>query len=384
MKELDAERLLRRRLTRGQFVQLSAVAAGTAFLAACGGSDESSGSAGSMEEESGNLSVLEWAGYEYPTYGGKGTNGVLEPYVTSAKKPSYTFLTSDDQALGKVRGGFKPDIVHPCVSYVQDWVDLDYIQPWDTSLLTSFDDLNPSLVEGGKIDGKQYFIPADWGFSSVLYRSDKVEPDGEESWNLFYDDRYKGKISWWDSPIENFLIYGYTQGFDAYDWDLWTDAQLEEAKKFLIEKKKNVRNMWSSQTDFDNDIANGNVWIGYAWGGSYTAAKDRKLDVVYAEPKEGRLSWNCGFVLAKDTENFHHAHAYVDQWVSPASAAWIIPNYAYGHVNTAVDTSAIDPGLVSVFHLDDPSALEEPKAHIERYVPDRRRFAKAWDEVKAA
>ena len=386
MGESEIDRLFRRKIDRGQFVKLGALAAGTTFLAACGGSDSSSSSSGSIEDEPGNLSVLEWAGYEYPTYGGKGATGVLQPYVDKYGKPKYTFLTSDDQALGKVRAGFKPDIVHPCVSYVQDWVNLDAVQPWDTSLLTNFDSLNPSLVKNAQVDGKQYFIPADWGFSSVLYRADKVEPDGEVSWNLFYDDRYKGKISWWDSPIENFLIYGYTQtDFDPYNWDEWTDERLDEAKRFLIEKKKLVRNMWSSQTDFDTDVANGNVWIGYAWGGSYTAAKNKaKLDVVYAEPKEGRLSWNCGFVLGKDTKNYHHAHAYVDAWIGAASAAWIIPNYAYGHTNTEVDTSSIDPDLVAVFHLDDPSALEEPKAHIERYVPDRRRFAKAWDEVKAA
>lgn len=384
MAELGFGNLLGQRMSRRQAVKLGLLAAGTTFLAACGGSDSSGAASGSIEDEPGNLAVFEWAGYEYPAYGGKGAAGVLQPYVDTYGKPTYSFLTSDDQALGKVRAGFQPDIVHPCVSYVQDWVDLGYAQPWDTSLLTNFDSLNPALVENAQIDGEQYFIPADWGFSSVLYRSDKVEPDGEESWNLFYDDRYKGKISWWDSPIENFLIYGYTQGFDPYDWDLWTDEQLEDAKKFLIEKKKLVRNMWSSQTDFDNDIAQGNVWLGYAWGGSYTAAKSAGIDVTYAEPVEGRLSWNCGFVLNKDTPNFHHAHAYVDQWISAASAAWIIPNYAYGHVNTEVDTSSLDQDLVQVFHLDDPSALEEPKAHIERFVPDRRRFARAWDEVKAA
>lgn len=385
MRESEIERLLNRPISRRRLIQLGAVAAGTSFLAACG-SDESSGAAaGSIEDEAGNLTVLEWAGYEYPTYGGKGAKGVLQPYVDSYKKPTYTFLTSDDQALGKARAGSKFDIVHPCVSYVKDWVDLGYIQPWDTSLMTNFASLNPSLAEGGKIDGEQYFIPADWGFSAPMYRADKVEPDGEASWNLMYDDRYKGKISWWDSPLENFLIWGYTIGqFDAYDFANWTDPVLEDAKKFLIEKKKLVRNMWSSGTDFDIDVANGNVWIGYAWGGSYTAAKAKKLDVVYPDPKEGRLSWNCGFVLGKDTKNYHHAHAYVDEWVSPASADWIVPNYAYGHVNTKVDTTAVDPDLVSVFKLDDPSALEEPRAHIERYVPDRRRFAKAWDEIKAA
>ena len=53
-------------------------------------------------------------------------------------------LTSDDQALAKVRAGSTPDIVHPCVSYVKDWVDLGYVQPWDTSLLKNFD--NPQSM----------------------------------------------------------------------------------------------------------------------------------------------------------------------------------------------------------------------------------------------
>jgi spermidine/putrescine transport system substrate-binding protein len=380
----EIDRLFNRRISRRRFVELGALAAGTSVLAACGGDDSSGASSGSIEDEPGDLSVLEWAGYEYPTYGGKGATGVLQPYVDQNGKPTYTFLTSDDQALGKARAGSKYDLVHPCVSYVKDWVDLGYVQEWDTSLLTNFDKLNPALVENAQIDGKQYFIPVDWGFSSVLYRGDVVEPDGEESWSLLYDDRYKGKISWWDSPIENFLIWGYTIGqFDAYDWDNWTDEVLEDATKYLIEKKELVRTMWSSETELNNDVANGNVWIAYSWSSSYKTARDAKLDVVFADPKEGRLSWNCGFVLGKDTENFHHAHAYVDQWIGAASAGWMIPNYYYGHTNTEVDTSSVDPELVEVFKLDDPTALEEPKAHIERYVPDRRRFARAWDEVKA-
>jgi spermidine/putrescine transport system substrate-binding protein len=132
------------------------------------------------------------------------------------------------------------------------------------------------------------------------------------------------------------------------------------------------------------DFKNGNVWIAYAWGNAFSQLKNAEIPVVYPFPKEGRLSWNCGLVLAGETENYYHAHAYADAWLSKQSAEWIIPNYAYGHVNTTVDTSTIDPALVEAFALDDPGALQEPRAHLEQYVPDRRRFARAWDEVKAA
>lgn len=407
----EDDRIFERKLGRGEFLKLSALAAaGTSLLAACGGSEEAAAPAEEpasttpaattpaattpatteeaapsrppIEEEPGDLAVFEWAGYEYPTYGGEG--GALQPYVDAYGKPSYSFLTSDDQALGKVRAGFAPDVIHPCKSYIPDWVAMEYIQPWDTSLLKNFSQLNPALVEGAKLDGLQYFMPADWGFSSPLYRADKVDVSDGESWAMFYDERYKGKISWWDSPLENFLIWGYVQGFDPYDLANWTDAVLADATKFLTEKKKLVRNFWSTEPDLKADFRNGSVWIAYAWGGTFADAKQAGLDVVYSEPKEGRLSWNCGLVLAKETKNYYHAHAYADAWISKQSGDWIIPNYYYGHANTTVDVEGIDPLLVEAFHLDDPTSLQEPRAHLEQWVPERHRFAKAWEEVRAA
>ena len=88
----------------------------------------------------------------------------------------------------------------------------------------------------------------------------------------------------------------------------------------------------------------------------------------------------------KDTKNFHHAHEYVDVWSSKQSAEWIIPNYAYGHANTTVDLTKVEPELVEVFRLDNPEGRQEPNAHYARPVPTpvRAAYASRWDEVKAA
>ena len=375
-----------RRLDRRTFLKLGAAAGATGLLAGCGasaGSGDGGGDTGAaaeqrppIEQENGDLKVFEWAGYELPTYEAiKAYTGRL-----GYPKPKYTFLTSDDQALSKVRAGFRPEVVHPCIGYVQDWLNLDVIDPWDTSLMRNAKDLNPAMMEGGQVSGQQYFIPGDWGFSSPLYRSDKVDTS-EDSWGLFYDEKYKGKISWWDS-LENLIVAGYYNGVDN-PWAMDT-SELEEMRDFLISKKHVVRNYWSSQTDMDNDFKAGNIWIAYAWAGSYVAAKSAGLEVTYMEPKEGRLSWVCGFVLIKDAPNYHHAHEYVDVWSSRPAALWIEKNYAYGHANTAVDLKKLDPEFVEILHLDDPSALQEPKAHMDRFIPNRKEYNKYWDEVKAA
>src|SRR5262245_39094557 len=133
-----------RRLGRDDFLKLGAVTVGSGVLAACGAegapepaaqdTSEQPAAAPPIEAEPGDLEVFEWAGYEYPTYGGK--NGALAPYIDQYGKPKYVFLTSDDQALGKVRAGYRPDTVHPCVDYTGQWVEMGVVQPWDTSLMS--------------------------------------------------------------------------------------------------------------------------------------------------------------------------------------------------------------------------------------------------------
>jgi hypothetical protein len=91
-------------------------------------------------------------------------------------------------------------------------------------------------------------------------------------------------------------------------------------------------------------------------------------------------------VLGKDTENFRHAHEFVDAWSSKESAEWIINNYAYGHANTTVDLTKVPKDYVEVFKLAEPEARKEPNAHYAIPVAsaDRARYAQRWDEVKAA
>jgi spermidine/putrescine-binding protein len=108
------------------------------------------------------------------------------------------------------------------------------------------------------------------------------------------------------------------------------------------------------------------------------------LQVEYMDPKEGRLAFLCGFSLFKDTKNYVHAHDYVDAWSSPESGLWLLNNYAYGHANTKVDLTQVDPNLVTAFGLEDPTTIAEPKTHVLRSSPKRIEMAKAWEEVKAA
>jgi spermidine/putrescine transport system substrate-binding protein len=358
------------RLSRDTFLKLAGAAGAAAALG--GTAAAASAARHSLADEKGALQVLDWAGYEVP-----------QLWLEYAKKypgdkPKFTFMTNEANALAKMHAGFKPDLVHPCVGWVRDFHDQGLIQAFDTSKLKNFHLLNPTMVKAGQLGGKQWWIPADWGFSAILYRTDKVQPKAN-SWGLIYDERYKGRISWFDD-INQLVVAGYYLGFkQPYNQ---TDAELKQSQKLLISKKHLVRTIWSSETEMNNDFASGNIWIAYAWPADYVTMKGKGLKVRYMKPKEGPLSWVCGFVLAKDSPRVDKAHAYVDSWSSTRAAAWLEDNYAYGEANTHARPK--NKALLRTLAIDDPGAIREPRAHIDRYYPRRTLYSKLWDEVKAS
>src|ERR1700759_4150769 len=121
--------------------------------------------------ESGRLQVLDWAGY-----GNDGGQTMFAQYVKQhpANKPQFTYMTNESDALAKIRAGAKPDLFRPYVGWVKFFATSGLVQPWDPSKIANFKHLNPFMVKGGQYGGKQYGIPADWGFDAILYRSDKV------------------------------------------------------------------------------------------------------------------------------------------------------------------------------------------------------------------
>lgn len=362
--------------TRRGFLKSAAAVGGAAVLASCNKapSEPSASSTPTrppIGEEPEVLQIFDWAGYEIEE--------MHQAYLEAGyAPPNFTFLESDDQALARIRGGFGPDLTHPGTYSLQNFVNAELIQPFDTSLLSNWSAVDPKMAAQGQVDGQQYQIVADWGYSAPLYRSDMVEPE-EDSWNLFFDERYEGKISWWDSNV-NLSIAGMVHGVED-PWDM-SDEELEDAKDFLIEKKRVVRNLWSSETDMQADFAAGNIWITYAWPSTAIAMSREGLDVVYMEPKERRLTWAAGFVLLRDSESYYKAHEYADAWISQESGLWFMNNYGYGHSNTEIDTADLDPVVVEAFSLDDPAVFEGTQ--FIQWVPRSDVYARFWDEVKAA
>src|SRR5262249_20258622 len=160
-----------RRLSRQELLKLATVAGGAGLVA--GRTSLAGAALDRLTAESGRLQVLDWAGY-----GNDGGQSMFAAYVKKypANKPQFTYMTNEADALAKLRAGVKPDLFRPYVGWVKYFATSGLVQPWDPKQLSNFKHLNPFMVKAGQYQGKQYGIPADWGFDAILYRTDKVRP----------------------------------------------------------------------------------------------------------------------------------------------------------------------------------------------------------------
>ena len=358
-------------LSREELLKRAAVLGGAGLVAGLG-VGRAGAAIDALDAESGRLQVLDWAGYE--------VKPVWAPYAAKypGQPPQFTFMTNEANALAKLNAGLRPDVVRPYVGYVQDFAESGFFQPWTPSKIPNLRQLNTAMVKAGQYQGKQWGIPQDWGFDKILYRTDKVKPKAQ-SWSLIFDERYAGKIAWFDD-LNQLVVAGYYLGFKKpYDQ---SDKELDKAKKFLASKKHVARMFWSSETDMQAAFAAGDLWIAYAWPADWAAMKAKGLKVAYMQPKEGAISWIGMLMLGKGTKRPEHAHAFANSWSSKQVGSWLEDNYAYGHSNTLARPKSKD--LLKALQLTNPRALLEPYSHIDRHIPRRREYARAWEEVKAS
>jgi spermidine/putrescine transport system substrate-binding protein len=273
----------------------------------------------------GKLSYFTWTGYDDP--------GFFPKYVEKHGGPPDTPIFADEQeALTKLRAGFVVDVAHPCSGRINTWREAGVVKPIDASRLSNWGDVFDSLktINDAHADGQQWFVPVDWGNTSLLYRTDLVDIQ-EESWTLLWDKRYAGKLSIGEDITDTSIIVGLLVGArDPYDM---TDEEIAKVKEKLLEQKPLLRFYWSDNTAMEQALQSGEIVATSAWNSSAATLLDQGVPVKYGNPKEGILSYCCGLMMIKGGENEADAYDLLDAMIDPTAGKWLIEKQGYGHSN---------------------------------------------------
>ncbi len=297
-----------------------------------------------------------WSGYDEVSF----HQQYIDKYGCAS---NFSFWADEEEAFAKMRAGFSPDVMAPCTYKLRQWYDAGLLGNIDTSLLSNWDDILPSLKNVGDsiIDDKRIFVPMDWGQTSVTFRTDLAPEYVDEenhSWGILWDPKYTGRLSMIDSLIDGVAVAGIYAGLEN-PYDLSDPADMDLVANLLREQLPLLRYYAQSMTDVEQSLASGELVAAATWNSTIVALSAQGLPVAFMKPKEGAMTWVCG--LSRSTMNDEQgdemilkAHEIIDSYLSPEAGAFEIVSFGYGHANAKAY------GMVSAEQLSERGLSKNP------------------------
>ena len=369
-----------RNFTRRGFV---AAGAAGAFLAACGGSSDTSNEdeGGSDKpkkaaELTGVLHYYNWADYVNP-----------ETYkaftADTGVKIKKDFFVSNEELQAKLQGGARGfDLAAPTGYMVQILGEAGLLEQLDWSQLPTVEkNLDPQFRKLPYDPDEKWSVPKDWGTTGFMYRSDMVK-EKPATWREFVDlakGPYSGKVTVLDGIPE---CIGSMLCMLGYSYNSEDEGEIEEAKQELVDLKPHLLAITS--TEYKQMLINGKAVMALGWNGDGAAVAAKK-PAEYVIAEEGGEFWVDAYVIPKGAKNPTAAHAWIDYVYDPEHNAM---ETEYTYYGSPVKRDMLEPVMdKKVFENED---VFPPEPTLEKLEPNSvtpegtKLRDRAWTEFKAA
>ncbi|MGI9387562.1 MAG: ABC transporter substrate-binding protein [Methyloligellaceae bacterium] len=322
----------------------------------------------------------------YFTWGGYDVPEMFGAYIKKhGEKPNFATFGGSEEALTKMRGGFVPDVAHPCNQAVPRWVATGLFQTADTSKLSNWGDVMPELYnfEGNMEGDRPYMVPFDWGQSSVTYRTDLFDLAGkEESWGMLWDERYKGRIGVLASAADTWWCGAIYAGVDFKN--IASDESFKKVAALMRKQRPLVRVYTDDTTTLEQALASGEMVAALTWNSSAVTLKKQGIKVKFAKPKEGALTWVCGAMIHKKAKKLDKAHDIIDSMLSVDTGKWLIGENGYGHPNKKAFDLFTDKQLADLGLSRNPvEILNAGKFQVPQSQEFETKMNKEFEKIKA-
>jgi spermidine/putrescine transport system substrate-binding protein len=373
-------------MTRTVLRAIAVVAVVGIVAAACSNSDSGGGTTPSGESPSAPTNPAEITGtIRLLSY----TDGFDPDYVASFHEqyPNIKLETaamgSNEEAVAKLQAGFEADVINSCVDEATlEMVQKGLYMPLDTSRLTSWNDLFPSMkaLPGVQVDGKVYMEPVDAGTAGIVYDADVVNPP-PTSWKDLFDPRWEGRVGLEDIAITALMVGALANGIA--DPLHMTDDQLNMVKQYMIDHKSQFRTFWKGDASLKSLFKSGEIVISSGYPDNANSLQAEGVNVKFVVASEGQFLWACGYGISPniDPANLDAAYALLNWYASPEAELFEAATWNYQVANQKTLDIA-PPDVIKAASLEAPF-------HLENAIPasppeNREAWVAAWTEVKAS
>jgi putative spermidine/putrescine transport system substrate-binding protein len=327
--------------------------------------------------QSNTLTMIIWEGYTSDSF----TKPWEKANDTSIES---TFASTGDEMFASMKGsgGTTYDMVSASSDLPQRLHDAGLIAEIDSSKLTNYPDLYEQFQKPPYItfDDKLYGVNFAWGPTILLYNTEKITEE-PTSWNALLDEKYSGKISTWNYPLQ---IAQYALLLDPKPEDPFTldDDQLAKVKDILVKQRPLIRKYWDLGGEVAELFTNGEIVISDGWPWITLQIKDAGGSVAEATPAEGVTGWSDSWCISTKAANPDLALKWADYMIGPEGQKGVIENLNYSITNKKVVESLPTETRQQLRMVDVPA--EYAKIHMWKFVPNYDKWVQVWQEATAS
>ncbi len=271
----------------------------------------------------GSSEVTELYVYNWGEYIADGSEGSLdsneafeewyfETFGERVKVTYSTYSSNEDMYAKLSAGAVNYDVIVPSDYMIERLISEDMLAPLDYSNIPNIKNIVPEFYgEDAEFDyydeGNIYSVPYFYGMIGIIYNTEMVDEADIGSWDLMWNEKYKGNILQFNNSRDAFGTAQYFLGLDVNSDD---EAEWRLALEKLREQKGIVQGY--VMDEIFNKMQSGSAAISAYYAGDFLTMYEENDSLEFYYPSEGTNLYVDAMCIPKSSKNKTVAERYID------------------------------------------------------------------------
>lgn len=249
--------------------------------------------------------------YNWGMYISDGSDGCIDVNAEFEKatgiKVNYSTYDSNEALYAKLKtGGASYDVIIPSDYMAAKLIEEGMVQKLDYSNIPNYAGIDEQFKNRSYDPKNEYTVPYTWGTVGIIYNT-KYVSGTPDSWDLLWNEDYKGKILMFDNSRDAFAAAELLLGIDVNTTDT---AELDKASAKLAEQMPLVQANVMDQVY--SAMQTEEAWIAPYYGGDYLLMAQENENLAFYFPKEGYNLFIDAMCIPTSAQNKTAAEKYIN------------------------------------------------------------------------
>lgn len=265
-----------------------------------------------LKDKNVTINVYNWGEYISTGYDGVSMDVNAEFEALTGIKVNYTTFDTNEALYSKLKsGGADYDVIIPSDYMIGKMINEGMLAKLDFKNIPNFEMIGDAYRGQAYDPLDEYSVPYTWGYVGIIYNTTKVTTP-VDSWDILWDEAYKGQILMFDNSRDAFGIALKRLGLSL---NPSSQEDIDAAAKELMAQKALVQAYVMDQI-FDK-MEGGEAALAPYYAGDAITMMEENPDLAFAVPKEGTNYFVDAACVPINSKNKEAAEMYINFLTEP-------------------------------------------------------------------